>query len=64
MHLAAEEYPQANIASDLLNHTHDMNSVSKLLRFACVLLTLVLWSVTLVTEPTRGPIVPALDNHI
>jgi hypothetical protein len=42
-----------------LNHTHDMNSVSKLLRFACVLLTLVLWSVTLGTEPTRGPIVAA-----
>jgi hypothetical protein len=43
----------------LSNHTHGMNLVSKLFAFACVLLTMVLWIVTLMTDATRGPIVAA-----
>ena len=31
---------------------HDMNTVSKFLGFACVVLTVILWVITFVTDPT------------
>jgi hypothetical protein len=37
-----------------------MLSASKLLGFICAFLTVVLWAVTLTTDPTPGPIVAAV----
>jgi hypothetical protein len=36
-----------------------MSSAPRLLRFVCVLLTVLLWAVTLITDPTPGPITAA-----
>jgi hypothetical protein len=36
-----------------------MMSVSRLIRFVCVLLTALLWAVTLTTDPTKGPVAAA-----
>jgi hypothetical protein len=36
-----------------------MMSASRLIRFVCVLLTALLWTVTLVTDPTSGAIAAA-----
>jgi hypothetical protein len=36
-----------------------MRSASRILRFVCVLLTALLWAVTLITDPTAGPIIAA-----
>ena len=36
-----------------------MLSASSLIRFICVLLTALLWVVTLMTDPTKGPIAAA-----
>jgi hypothetical protein len=36
-----------------------MKSASKRLGFICAFLTIVLWAVTLATDPTPGPIVAA-----
>jgi hypothetical protein len=36
-----------------------MSTPSKLLGFVCVLLTVILWAVTLTTEPTAGSIAAA-----
>jgi len=36
-----------------------MRSASRVLRFVCVLLTVLLWAVTLLTDPTSGPITAA-----
>jgi hypothetical protein len=36
-----------------------MRSASRLLGFVCVLLTAVLWAVTVMTDPTPGPIAAA-----
>jgi hypothetical protein len=36
-----------------------MMPASRLIRFVCVLLTALLWAVTLATDPTKGPITAA-----
>jgi hypothetical protein len=37
-----------------------MKSLSRLLGFVCMFLTVLLWVVTLVTDPTPGPIAAAV----
>jgi hypothetical protein len=37
-----------------------MRSASRLIGFICVLLTVTLWAVTIVTDPTPGPIAAAV----
>jgi hypothetical protein len=36
-----------------------MRSASAFIRLVCVLLTALLWAVTLITDPTKGPITAA-----
>jgi hypothetical protein len=36
-----------------------MRSASRLLGFVCVILTAVLWAITIMTDPAPGPIVAA-----
>jgi hypothetical protein len=45
--------------SRFMSNEPRMTSASKVLGCICALLTIVLWAVTLATDPTPGPIVAA-----